>query len=122
MKKLGALDANFLYSETTLMPNHIASVQRFELTEGVTTAQFIASLKTYLLARMHRVPYMGRKLKLVPGNFDHPFWVHDNQFDIDNHVVEVAVAAPGGRPGPGGGGSPLRGVCPLASPGPGGGG
>ena len=96
MQKLGALDANFLYSETTLMPNHIASVQRFELAEGVTTDQFIASLKTYLLARMHRVPYMGRKLKLVPGNFDHPFWVHDNQFDIDNHVVEVAVTAPGG--------------------------
>ena len=96
MQKLGALDANFLYSETTLMPNHIASVQRFELAEGVATDQFIASLKTYLLARMHRVPYMYRKLKPVPGNFDHPFWVQDDQFDIDNHVVEVAVAAPGG--------------------------
>ncbi|HKI73904.1 MAG TPA: wax ester/triacylglycerol synthase family O-acyltransferase [Pseudomonadales bacterium] len=95
MQKLGALDANFLYNESDLMPNHIASVQRLELPEGVEPGQFIESLKDFLMARRHLVPYMYRKLKFVPGNFDHPFWVYDDAFDMDNHVVEVPVPAPG---------------------------
>ena len=95
MHKLGALDANFLYNETDLVLNHIGSVQRFALPEGVSTAEYISSLKQFLLGRLHLVPYMYRKLKFVPGNFDHPFWIDDQQVDIDKHVTEVAVEAPG---------------------------
>lgn len=96
MQKLGALDANFLYSESDLMPNHIASVQRLELPAGVIASEFIESLKSFIQKRLHLVPYLHRRLKFVPGNLDHPFWVHDRDFDIDNHIVEVPVVAPGG--------------------------
>ena len=41
MYKLGALDAGFLYNETELSPQHIASVQVLELPEGVTEAEFV---------------------------------------------------------------------------------
>lgn len=96
MQKLGALDANFLYSETELILNHIASVQRFELPEGVSAAEFAGGLKQFLMGRLHLVPYLYRKLRFVPGNFDHPFWVNDKAFNIDNHVTEVKVPSPGG--------------------------
>lgn len=96
MQKLGALDANFLYSESDVMPNHVASVQRLALPEGIAPSAFVESLKSFLLGRLHLVPYMYRKLKFVPGNLDHPFWAYDDAFDIDNHVIEVAVPAPGG--------------------------
>lgn len=95
MKKLGALDANFLYSESRLMPNHVASVQRFELPEGITPDEYIAGLKDYLRNRLHLVPYLTRRLKYVPGNLDHPFWVRDKAVDLDDHVIEVPLPEPG---------------------------
>lgn len=95
MQKLGALDANFLYAESRLMPNHVASLQRFELPDGVTAGEYIAGLKDYLRARLHLVPYLTRRLKTVPGNLDHPFWVRDKAVDLDNHVIEVPLSTPG---------------------------
>lgn len=97
MQKLGAIDANFLYTETEMMPNHVGSVQYFQLPEDVNEDEFIVGLKGFLDTRKHLVAYMTRKLKQTPGNFDHPVWVKDHNFDINNHVVEVPVPAPGER-------------------------
>lgn len=94
MQKLGALDANFLYTETELTPNHIASVQRFELPEGVSSSEYIDGLKGYFMERLHLVPYLHRKLKFVPGNLDHPLWVEARDFNIDRHIVEIPLEAP----------------------------
>ncbi len=95
MQRLGATDANFLYTETDLTPNHIASVQRLALPFGVDEQEYVTELKQYVAARAHLIPYMHRKLKSLPGNFDHPFWVEDKNFCIDNHVIEAPLSAPG---------------------------
>ncbi|MBO6655938.1 MAG: wax ester/triacylglycerol synthase family O-acyltransferase [Pseudomonadales bacterium] len=97
MQKLAAADASFLYAETKNCTSNIGSVDMMNLPEGVTSKQFIETLKPYLANRAHLVPYMTRKLAFVPGNWDHPAWVHDKNFDINNHVIEYPVAAPGGR-------------------------
>ncbi|MEM8769578.1 MAG: wax ester/triacylglycerol synthase domain-containing protein, partial [Pseudomonadota bacterium] len=97
MYKLGALDAGFLYNETARSPQHIASVQILELAEGVDAAQYVSNLKTMLLERIHLVPYFTNKLKFVPFDLDHPVWVRDKNFDINNHVLTIEVPAPGDR-------------------------
>ncbi len=97
MQKLAAADASFLYAETNKCTSNIASVNVMILPEGVTSNTFIEDLKQYLSDRSHLVPYMKRKLAFVPGNFDHPVWVQDKNFDINNHVIEYPVEAPGGR-------------------------
>jgi len=75
MQKLGALDANFFYSETPRNPNHVASVQKFELPEGTDRGEFVSGLKAFMAARIHLVPYLTRKIQFIPGGFDHPVWV-----------------------------------------------
>ncbi len=97
MYKLGALDAGFLYAETDKCPQHIASVQVLELPEGVGEAEFVERFKALLMQRIHLVPYFTNRLQQVPFNLDHPVWVKDRSFDIDNHVKPIAVAEPGGR-------------------------
>ena len=97
MQKLAAADAGFLYAETARCTSNIASVNMMTLPEGVTSAEFIEGLKQYLADRAHLVPYMTRKLAFVPGNWDHPVWVTDRGFNINDHVIECPVAAPGGR-------------------------
>jgi diacylglycerol O-acyltransferase len=95
--KLGALDAGFLYNETDRCPQNIASVQMLELPEGVTETQLLANLKALLMKRIHLVPYFTNKLQQVPFNLDHPVWVRDTAFDIENHVHTIEVPAPGSR-------------------------
>lgn len=97
MYKLGALDAGFLYNETDRSPQHIASVQILELPEGMTEDQYFEDVKALMRDRIHLVPYFTNKLRFVPFNLDHPVWVKDRAFSIDNHVHRLEVAAPGDR-------------------------
>lgn len=97
MYKLAGLDAGFLYNETPRAPQHIASVQVLELPKATDIAGFVADLKRLLVARAHLVPYFTNKLQPVPFQLDHPVWVRDSEFDIDQHVRCAEVASPGGR-------------------------
>jgi WS/DGAT/MGAT family acyltransferase len=95
MEKLGALDANFLYTETESVLNHIASIQRLRLKAGTDIDTFISEIKQLLMTRLHQIPYLTRKLVEVPGQLDHPFWERDTTFDIDSHVHQIQLPKPG---------------------------
>ncbi len=97
MYKLAALDAGFLYAETPRAPQHIASIQILEPPAGTDTGQFVADLKRLLIDRAHLVPYMTNRLQIVPWQLDHPIWVRDAAFDINDHVLQAELPAPGGR-------------------------
>ncbi len=97
MYKLSGLDAGFLYNETERCPQHVSSVQIMELPEGVDEDTFIEGLKAHFMRRRHLVPYLTNKLVETPFLADHPVWVPDADFDIDNHVERIDIAAPGGR-------------------------
>jgi diacylglycerol O-acyltransferase len=66
-----------------------------ELPTEQSTGAFIASLKTYMSAKLHLVSYLTLKLVFVPGNWDHPAWIADNMVDMDNHIIEFGVESPG---------------------------
>ena len=60
MEKLGAIDANFFYTETTKVLNHVGSVQQFRLPADISVTQFVAGLKRFLSDRIHLVPYLKK--------------------------------------------------------------
>lgn len=95
MQKLGALDANFLYSESPRNPNHVASLQKFELPDGTTASDFVRGLKTFMASRIHLVPYLTRKIQFIPGGLDHPVWISADNFNINQHIEEVKLPEPG---------------------------
>ncbi len=95
MEKLSLLDASFLYAETDNTPMHVAGLQHFELPAGVGADEFFASLKAFVAARVHLIPFMMRRLRPAPLGMDHPVWVLDTTFDIDYHVRHLTLPAPG---------------------------
>ena len=95
MEKLSLLDASFLYAETDNTPMHVAGLQHFELPPGRDADAFYGSLKRYVEARVHLVPFMMRRLRPSPLGMDHPVWVLDTTFDIDYHVQRITLPAPG---------------------------
>ena len=96
MQRLSGLDASFLYLETSSQVLHVCGlvvVDPSTMPGGYSFHKVAGELVT----RIKLLPAFRRKLHAVPLDLDHPIWVEDRDFDIDNHLHRVAVAAPGGR-------------------------
>src|SRR6188472_2526160 len=83
MQQLSGLDAAFLTLDSPTAYGHVGSVCTLDrLTELVES-------------RLHLVPPFRRRLAEVPLGLDQPYWIEDPDFDIEFHVRELALPAPG---------------------------
>lgn len=89
------LDASFLYLESPSTLMNIGSVQRFALPD--TPEKFYRRLRATLERRVPDIQFMSHKLKATPFGLDHPVWVFDQTFRIDNHLERIKLTGKGSR-------------------------
>ncbi|HEX3823367.1 MAG TPA: wax ester/triacylglycerol synthase family O-acyltransferase [Mycobacteriales bacterium] len=94
MQQLTGLDAAFLAIETPAMYGHVGSVCILDPASAETPIT-LASLTDLIEARLHLIPPFRRRLVDVPLGLDQPYWIEDPDFDIEYHVRELALPAPG---------------------------
>src|SRR5690349_25145271 len=94
MQQLTGLDASFLALETATSTGHVGGVCLLDPTDAPEPLD-LARLTRLLEDRLHLVPVMSRRLLEVPLGLDQPYWIDDADFDIEYHVREVALPAPG---------------------------
>ena len=94
MKQLSGLDASFLYMETAAQFGHVSSLSVYERPDD-PDYEPLSSWRHQIERRLHLLEPLRRRLRNVPFNIDHPYWVDDPDFDIDFHVRHTAVAPPG---------------------------
>jgi len=94
MKQLSGLDATFLYMETPSQFGHVSSLSIFQRPDDSSYEPF-AAWRAQIERRIHLLVPLRRKLRDVPMRLDHPFWVDDDQFDLDFHVRNTAIPPPG---------------------------
>lgn len=93
MEQLSAIDAGFLYAETSRTPMHVTALQIYE--PGAAQFSF-AQIVDNVRQRAARIECYHRKLATVPWGLDHPYWVNDADFDPTHHIFEYTLAEPGG--------------------------
>jgi diacylglycerol O-acyltransferase / wax synthase len=93
MEQLSGLDASFLNMETPTMSGHVASMIVFE--RGDATEGSFEAISDLIRQRLHLFPAFRRRIVEVPLGLDHPFWIEDPDFDLEYHLREVSVPAPG---------------------------
>src|SRR6476469_1866474 len=94
MQQLTGLDAAFLAMETPSVYGHVGSVCVLDPStapEPLTLERLTALVQE----RLHLIPPFRRRLVDVPLGLDQPYWIEDPDFDIEYHVRELALAAPG---------------------------
>ena len=96
MKQLSGLDASFLYLETGTQFGHVTGLGVFRRPDTPGWSPYEA-VKEKLTRRLPDLEPFRRRLVEVPFALDHPFWIEDPDFDIEFHVRETAVPAPGTR-------------------------
>ena len=111
MRQLTALDAQFLALEDRRTYGHVGGVAVLDPSTAPGGALDLADLQYLIAERLPLVPPFRWRLAEVPLGLDYGYWLDDGDFDIDFHVRELALPAPGNE------GEALRaGVAHLLAP------
>ena len=94
MQQLTGLDAAFLAMEAPAVYGHVGSVCVLDPTTAPEPLT-LPRLQQVVLSRLHLIPPFRRRLVEVPLGLDQPYWIEDPDFDIEYHVRELALPAPG---------------------------
>jgi diacylglycerol O-acyltransferase len=89
-ERLTGLDTSFLHLERSGAHMHVASVSVFKGTPP-THAEF----RDHIASRLHLVPRFRQKLRFVPLTQGRPVWIDDPHLNLDYHVRQTALPAPG---------------------------
>lgn len=95
IEQLTGLDSLFLYGEAGNTPMHIAPLLVYEAVDKKEGRAPIEAIRRVFQERLERSPIFRRKLVPVPMNLDHPYWVNDENFNLDFHVSHIALPKPG---------------------------
>jgi diacylglycerol O-acyltransferase / wax synthase len=93
-QQLSGIDASFLYLETPETPMHVAGLTYFELPEGFE-GSFYQHFRRFFESRLHTIPIFSKRLAPSLYDLDHPGWVDDPDLDLDYHLRETTLPAPG---------------------------
>jgi diacylglycerol O-acyltransferase / wax synthase len=89
-ERLTGLDSSFLHMERGGAHMHVASTSIFE-----GPAPSHEEFRDHIASRLHLVPRFRQKLRFVPFDQGRPVWVDDPYLNLDYHVRQTALPAPG---------------------------
>ncbi len=89
-ERLTGLDTSFLHMERAGAHMHVASTIIFE-----GPAPSHREFRDHIASRLHLVPRFRQKLRFVPLDQGRPVWVDDPHLNLDYHVRQSALPAPG---------------------------
>jgi diacylglycerol O-acyltransferase len=90
LDRLTSIDASFLHQEGEASHMHIGAVLIFE---GPPPA--FADYLDHVRTRLHLVPRYRQKLATPPLETGRPLWIDDPSFNLEYHVRNTALPAPG---------------------------
>ena len=93
-KFLDPLDSAFILLENPGTSMNIGAVVELEA-RSEDPAERFEDLKSVIAARIHEIPVLTQRVVRAPFDMTWPILVEDDRFDLDRHVVRVALPAPG---------------------------
>jgi diacylglycerol O-acyltransferase / wax synthase len=95
LRQLTSLDAQFLALETNRQAGHVGGLAILDPSTRPGGSIACGDIKALLSERLPLLPPFRWKLVEVPFGLDYPYWIDDPDFDLDFHVRELALPAPG---------------------------
>jgi WS/DGAT/MGAT family acyltransferase len=95
MRQLTSLDAQFLAIEDGRAHGHVSGLAIYDPATAPGGTLDADRVRVLIAERIHLLPPFSWRLVTVPLGLDHPYWIEDDTFDLEFHVREVALPAPG---------------------------
>ncbi len=96
MHQLSPQDAQFLYAETEHNLTHVTSVSIYDpstVPDGRTVRY--TDIIAHVRERLAYNPVFFRRLLRLPLEIDYPYWVEDEYFDLEYHMLHSRLPEPG---------------------------
>lgn len=95
MRQLSKNDALFLSSDSAHSSSNVSLVQIYDPSTAPGGRLRFKEFLALVESRLHRSPVFRQKLRKVPFGLDEPYWVEDENFDLEYHVRHIALPKPG---------------------------
>ncbi|GAC1439439.1 MAG: wax ester/triacylglycerol synthase family O-acyltransferase [Solirubrobacteraceae bacterium] len=95
MRQLTSLDTQFLALENDRQTGHVGGLAILDPATTADGTLDVFDVQALILERLPLLPPLRWRLAEVPLALDYPYWVDDVNFDIEFHVREMALPAPG---------------------------
>jgi diacylglycerol O-acyltransferase len=95
MRQLTSVDAQFLALESARQTGHVAGVAILDPSTAPGGSLDSGDIQALMTERLPLLPPLRWRLAEVPLGLDYPYWIDDPDFDLDFHVRELALPAPG---------------------------
>lgn len=92
LDQLSGIDAGFLHQENDAALMHIGGLA---ICEGPPPQ--LADVLDSVRLRIHLVPRYRQRLQYPPREAGRPYWVDDENFDIEDHIRHTALPSPGSQ-------------------------
>jgi WS/DGAT/MGAT family acyltransferase len=94
MRQLTAQDAAFLYLESQGAHLHLTALYIYDQSTAPGGLVRHKDILKYVESRLHTSPVFRQKLVSLPLSVDYPYWVDDDQFDLEFHIRHIALPEP----------------------------
>lgn len=94
-QQLSAQDAQFLYIQNGNMLTHVMAVNICDPSTAPDGKVRFKDIVRHVEGRLGTSPVFRRKLYRLPFDFDHPYWVEDDAFDLEAHIMHARLPEPG---------------------------
>jgi diacylglycerol O-acyltransferase / wax synthase len=95
VRQLTSVDAQFLALESPRQYGHVGSLMLLDPSTAPGGELTLAAFEKLIAERLALVPPLRWRLVEVPLGLDYGYWIDDPDFDLDFHVRELALPAPG---------------------------
>ena len=95
MHQLNGLETFWFAIESNNQPMHFATLRVYDPSTAPGGKVTFNDTFKFIESKLDKIPIYRRKLFKPPMKLDHPFWIDDEDFDLKNHIKNIALPAPG---------------------------
>lgn len=95
MRQLSEHDAAFIYSDSDHANSNVTLVHIYDQSTAVGGVVRFKRILEQLKSRLDRLPNFREKILRVPLDLDYPYWIEDENFNLEYHVRHMALPKPG---------------------------
>ena len=95
MKQLSGSDNIFLVGEHANVYNHVAMMLIYDVSTAPEGKVRYRDILQHFENRLYAHPIFRRRLVTPPFGIDRPYWVEDDDMDVEFHIRHIALPEPG---------------------------
>ena len=95
MRQLSEHDAAYIYSDSAHANSNVTLLHIYDQSTAPGGMVRFKQILAHVESRLGQLPVFRQKIRRVPLDLDYPYWIEDENFDIEYHVRHLALPKPG---------------------------